>query len=294
MSRKIIAPILMAIVAMTTTGCSNIKFIEKIEQNETEIKLELGNMDESAFSDEQIKEEAEEEAEEEQEATESRSEIKTINNIKFEMKDSTSQVYLNADTYVFNTPGSTEEDGELFLMGEPVELLGISIDMKWAMVRHFDGPIIYIEMDYISYSYVRPETTVVVPDSSDDTQEEADNSASEDTSSGSTSSGSTSSGSTSSGSTSQTIPYPSNPTSTSINLGVTFADVDMVLTVIANGVTANSGPGAATSSTGYEVRSTLNGGNTVSCTGIGENGYFRVDLGGGLIGFIDGAYLVKM
>ena len=34
-------------------------------------------------------------------------------------------------------------------------------------------------------------------------------------------------------------------------------------------------------------------GDTVACTGIGENGYCRVELANGVIAFIDGTHLTK-
>ena len=81
------------------------------------------------------------------------------------------------------------------------------------------------------------------------------------------------------------IPYPSNPSSTSINLGVTFADESFTATVV-NTTTMNSGPGKVLNSTGYSVIETFEAGTTVNCTGIGNNGYIRVELANGTVGFI--------
>lgn len=89
------------------------------------------------------------------------------------------------------------------------------------------------------------------------------------------------------------IPYPDNPSSTSINLGVEFADVNEILYVTIDKTTANSGPGAAISSTGYTVKATFKAGTAVQCTGIGKNGYIRVELANSVIAFIDGRHLER-
>ena len=82
------------------------------------------------------------------------------------------------------------------------------------------------------------------------------------------------------------IDYPSNPSSTSVNFGVVFADVNKKLTVVQDNVAASSGPDKVANSTGYVSLATYNVGDVVKCTGIGKNGYCRIELESGKIGYI--------
>lgn len=82
------------------------------------------------------------------------------------------------------------------------------------------------------------------------------------------------------------IPYPSNASSTSVNIGVEFADVNISLTVRKDGTQISNGPDRISNSTGYYSLGTLNKGATIKCTGIGRNGYVRVEYNG-QTGFID-------
>jgi cytoskeletal protein RodZ len=82
------------------------------------------------------------------------------------------------------------------------------------------------------------------------------------------------------------IPYPDNPASTSINFGVVFADVNFTATTVSNNTVITSGPGKALPSNGYVELKTLYKGLTVTCTGIGQNGYIRILMDDGRVGFI--------
>lgn len=88
------------------------------------------------------------------------------------------------------------------------------------------------------------------------------------------------------------ISYPSKPSSTSINYGVTFADVNMKVRTVRT-ADLNSGPAKALNSNGYKKIKTFSAGTTLSATGIGKNGWIRIRLNNGTTGYIDGIALVK-
>lgn len=235
-------------------------------------------------------------------------------------------LYINPEKEDKNLKNQEKKD---ILMGEPLNLWGFSEDSKWAMVRLGEDTFTYLHSEYISFDYVRPVTIVVVQEESKDEskkeeskkeeskkeeskkeelkKEESKKEESKTQSSSKqesttkpeapkpTTSVSVSSTtivtSTNPGYTTDGVPFPENPAATSINLGINFADVDMVMKITYDSITANSGPGKATTSTGYTALSTFMRGDTVAITGIGENGYCRVELGNGEVAFIDGKYL---
>ena len=311
MKNKILIFYLSLIIVLSLSGCG-VKFVQKAPEE----SINYGGVSEESKSNlgEITETEDVESTEESTEESVDRSNITTINDIDFEMKENTIQVYLLDDAQTFKNPLSDAEVFEELLKGEPLELMAISSDNTWAMIKHFNGPISYVKMENISYTYVRPNPNTENSESTEDTENTESTESTKDTSESSestektestqsTTTSSTESTATTTTATTTTtesidysyttggIPYPSNPASTSINLGVTFADVDMVLTVTYNGATANSGPGKVTTSTGYEVKATFSKGSTVYCTGIGENGYCRIELANGTIAFVDGKYL---
>lgn len=73
------------------------------------------------------------------------------------------------------------------------------------------------------------------------------------------------------------ISYPTNPSSTSKTLGITFANVNIHVVSI-NSTTINSGPGTLAS--GYHSLMTIPSGTRIRATGIGQNGYIRVSVNG--------------
>lgn len=88
------------------------------------------------------------------------------------------------------------------------------------------------------------------------------------------------------------IAYPSKPSSTSINYGVTFADVNINVKTVRT-ADLNSGPAKALNSNGYKKIQTFPAGTKLKATGIGKNGWIRIKLSNGTIGYIDGIALVK-
>lgn len=86
------------------------------------------------------------------------------------------------------------------------------------------------------------------------------------------------------------IPYPGG-SDTSVNLGVTFANVNYTANVVWE-TEASSGPGKAVPSTGFVVLKYFKVGNTVKVTGVGDNGWIRIDVDG-KSGFIDNTHLKR-
>lgn len=82
------------------------------------------------------------------------------------------------------------------------------------------------------------------------------------------------------------ISYPSNVSSTSVNYGITFADVNFNARLV-RGAALSSGPGPISNSTGYGEIEYFPEGLVVACTGIGTNGYVRVELANGVVGFLN-------
>lgn len=325
---------LMGIIATACTGCSNMKFVEKVSES-TE---ELGEINDSEDLGDITEVEIEEPVSEETTTVVDNPNITVVNGITFK-KCEEKTVYLKEDASIIKSPDEKSTVVETLLKGDTLTILSKSEDGVWAIVRHYDGPICYIRLSHITYSIVKPDipeltesqssentsqseskTESVAPEPTQSTQPSTSKPESHKTESTkpestkpSTTQQASSSQKTESVAPSTTtvvvppepseseevdpgyltsgIPYPANPSGTSINLGVTFANVDMILTVTYDKTTANSGPGKATTSTGYEVRATFMKGNTVACTGIGDNGYCRVELANGIIAFIDGTHL---
>jgi hypothetical protein len=330
--------ILSILIFINLTGCGNIKFIEKVSES----TVELGEISEDSSLGEIVSAEDPESSMSTEENTESvdNSNIIVIENIEFIKEEKEIQIFLNDDAKLHSLPSVESDVIENLLKGEPLNLIALDKDNNWVMVKHFNGPISYIEYKYMSYSYVRPDNIVVTP-TPEVTPEvtPTPEPTSEPTPTPETTKKPTPTQKPEStpkptptpkpestpkptptpkpestptptptpeptptptptpkpthnaGYYTDGIPYPDNPISTSINLGITFADVDIILTVTIDKTTANSGPGKATTSTGYEVRYTFNKGDTVACTGIGENGYCRIELANGSIAFIDGKCL---
>ena len=88
------------------------------------------------------------------------------------------------------------------------------------------------------------------------------------------------------------IPYPSKPSKTSINYGVTFADVNMNVKTVRS-ADLNSGPAKTLNSNGYKKIASYKAGTILRATGIGKNGWIRIKLSNGTVGFMNGIALVK-
>ena len=86
------------------------------------------------------------------------------------------------------------------------------------------------------------------------------------------------------------VTFPENPKSTFFNLGVEFAELDILLTVTKSNTIISSGPDEVSEWTGYEAVAVLNKGNMVKCIGIGRNGWAKV-IYNGKTGYIDAQFL---
>lgn len=325
MVKKILTTFLILSMVIGISGC-DVKFIEKVDPDK-----DLGNVEEKDPNLGNVPEATAPPATPTPAPTPKKN-IQTINGIVFEMRDDILQVFLaeNSDTY--KTPEDNAKTEENLLKGEPLNLMGQSEDKKWYMVKHFEGPVCYVLVEKVSMSYVKPDTTVIVeptpaPPTPEPTPTPAPTpkptkkpkltpaptkkpkktpkpSVADDPDipvqppQGGGGSGkkpkATKKPQKNPGYKTKGIPYPKNPEATSVNLGITFADVDMILRVTYDNTKANSGPGKATTSTGYFEKQTFMRGDTVSCTGIGQNGYCRVELPNNEIGFILGIYLEEV
>lgn len=330
MVKKILFTFLILSMVIGITGC-DVKFIERVDPDK-----DLGNVEEKDPNLGEVPETTVIPATPTPAPTPKKN-IQTISGIVFEMRDDILQVFLAENSITYKTPEDNAEKEEELLKGEPLNLMGQSEDKKWYMVKHFEGPVCYVEASKVSMSYVKPDTTVILeptplPPTAEPTPatistpvptkkpkptpaptkkpkktpkpsvaDDPDPNVKPDTPSkpsGGNKPGKkpkpTKKPQKNPGYKTKGIPFPKNPEATSVNLGITFADVDMILRVTYDNTKANSGPGKATTSTGYFEKQTFMRGDTVSCTGIGQNGYCRVELPNNEIGFILGIYLEEV
>lgn len=219
-----------------------------------------------------------------------------------------SQLYANVD--LLGTAATS------ISAGSKVTRIGVSEDGNIAIVKMVSGTMYYMRNDLLSTNKPEPPTE---PPTHSPTQKPTSKPSSSGNSSGSSSGGT--SGGGSGGNTPTPTPqepqtpkptkapttpskpkpstpegggiaYPSNPRSTSINFGITFADVNFKANVLGT-ITMNTGPGKVLPSTGFKALATYHAGDVVQCTGIGQNGYVRAVLSDGRVGFIDGLYLKR-
>lgn len=308
---------------MSLTGC-NVKFIEKVEPESTESSSEnFGNIiieSSKTESSETIKNETKEDISTEKNTSSSEesssSSIESsqqpsqteqpstqkpgsfeYSGIIFISLDATPTMYCKEDCSAKVNPSVAAKDYTSLKKGDFVTVKAVSEDERWAMVSVYGGPAAFIKYEYLTDEEVRVEQSLselqpsTTESSSENTQTD---SRTEDSSSQQTNQNTTSSQEPSSSYQQPSepvdnydgIPYPSNTSSTSFNMGVEFADVNISLTVRKDGTQISNGPDRISNSTGYYSLGTLNKGATIKCTGIGRNGYVRVEYNG-QTGFID-------
>lgn len=312
MRKKILPIILTLIIAMFLTGC-NVKFIEKVEPEQAKKSTEdfgsiiIDETEPSKSTQKSTQEQLEQTTESEKEID---SEIETstepiadgtfeYGGVKFIRDDSSPTFYCKEDCVAKISPSSSSKDYTSLKKGDFVTLKAISADNKWAMVSIYGGPTSFVEYKYLTEEEIRQEQTIN-PLSTETASETLSEVQSEINTQQSSTSENQQQASTSSSQASQQspvnntpaedtysgIPYPSNASSTSYNMGVEFADVTITVTVRKDGTQISNGPDKIANSTGYYCIGTLNKGDTIKCTGIGRNGYVRVEYNG-QIGFID-------
>lgn len=308
---------------MSLTGC-NVKFIEKVEPESTESSSEnFGNIiieSSKTESSETIKNETKEDSSTEKNTLSSEesssSSIESsqrpsqteqpstqkpgsfdYSEIIFISLDATPTMYCKEDCSAKVNPSVAAKDYTSLKKGDFVTVKAVSEDERWAMVSVYGGPAAFIKYEYLTDEEVRVEQSLselqpsTTESSSENTQTD---SRTEDSSSQQTNQNTTSSQEPFSSYQQPSepvdnydgIPYPSNASSTSFNMGVEFADVNISLTVRKDETQISNGPDRVSNSTGYYSLGTLNKGTTIKCTGIGKNGYVRVEYNG-QVGFID-------
>lgn len=299
--------ITLLLFSVSLTGC-NIKFIEKVEPEPTEETIAEENFGSliieetsesttkiSETTSESISETSEEESEETVEEG-----VFNYAGIKFLTDDTEPTLYCKEDCSAKISPSTVSKDYATLKKGEFVTLKAVSEDSKWAMVSVFGGPSSFVLNEYLTTEEIRQEQVLseVAPVTSEtQTTESVSNT---ESSSQTTQQQSTEQQPISSESSEQQtyqppqepvdnysgIGFPSDASSTSFNMGVEFADVTVTLRVRKNGTQVSEGPDNVSNASGYYSLGTLNAGDSVSCTGIGRNGFVRVDYGG-TVGFIN-------
>lgn len=307
---KLLSILSLMILTSTLTGC-NVKFIEKAPEKETETSEDLGQIEDNPNDSEHLSLEEVEDPnttetseEKSEETTIESTETSTlgenqqeVNGVIFNMETKTMYIKTNTKLYANAKLTGTASTG--VTQGSKITMYGLSEDGKVAMVKSASSSTMY----FIAYEYLSED---VIEYSSEETLTESETSESEQHSS-ETPSSTTSEEQPSSQEQPSTqrpqetnrpqqpvdngggIAYPSNPSSTSINFGVTFADETFTATAVAT-TTVNDQPGKVLNSTGITAIKTLNKGDTIKCTGIGQNGYIRVIINEGQdnerIGFV--------
>ena len=306
--KKYILFLLIATTTLSLSGCG-IKFIEKVEPSTEESTSNLGGIiidkttsasTESSKSDESptdntlsqepdttIPEESSENATE----PESITGIFKHSGITFIADDSLPTMYCMEECPVKSSPSIAARDLMVLKKGDFVTVQAVSEDNRWAQVSVYGGAASFMLYEYLTFEEVSPdnplnplETTTqettpsetvppetIPPQTTVPIQTEPPQTEPPTTTSSYT-----------------RIPYPSNASSTSFNMGVEFADVILTLTILED-IQVGDGPDYVSGSSGYNVITTLRKGDTIKCTGIGRNGFVRVEVNG-QIGFFDSQY----
>lgn len=310
MRKKIILIFLGILLCLTLTGC-NVKFIEKVENNnpseteETEdfgdIIIEIPSPSPGPVVESSPNPESTDTPETSDPITPSPVETEEpssspggdeglkegefeYGNMIFIRKEVSVTYWCKDDVDAKVSPSSSAKTYTSLKKGDFVTLMAVSKDDKWAMVSIYGGPSSFIQYEYLSEDEVIVQQEIEeLPSPSPSPSEKPQVSSSPEPPSYETPSPSPSDEYTG-------IGYPSNASSTSFNMGVEFADVTITLTVRKDNTQISNGPDVVSNSTGYYSLGTLNKGDTVKCTGIGRNGYVRVSYGG-QVGFIDSRYV---
>ena len=299
MKKRLLLITSLILISALLSGC-NIKFIEKVKTETTESSENFGELNISETED--ISEKTTEESlsdnniSTQKESSETESTENTNNgtfiysNINFIADNTNKTMYCSEDCIAKRNPAVDATEYANLVKGDFVTLKAISENGEWAMVSILGGPASFIKMKYLTDEYVQGEKILTSLTSSQ--QSTTSSESSESTSTESTTKQEDSSQQTSETSEEEIednyggIPYPSNASATSFNMGIEFADVNIGLTVRNNNIQISNGPDRVSNSTGYSSIGTLNKGDYVTCTGIGRNGYVRISINGS-IGFVD-------
>lgn len=323
--RKCQTLFVIMIVTFLFTGCGNIKFIERVEPEKTEENTEehFGDIIIDEVSEEPSEKSSEEESvEQPSETTEEFQEpsiddnVEIHNGIEF-VKGTVSTMYVTEGCFAKVSPYENARNcGELY-RGDIIEVRGVSTDEKWAKIVSDNGESVYVQYKYLQVEEIEPpkstvnelnteesgensESTEKPTESAEQTEQSSENTTEQPSQSVEQPSYEEPSSSyvepepepepePDPVDTYQGIAFPSNASSVSYNSGVEFADVTITLRVRSDAVVSN-GPATPSFSSGYDGIGTLSQGSSVKCTGIGRNGFVRIDYNG-YVGFVDGRYV---
>lgn len=313
--KKIICYIFVCIAALSLTGC-NIKFIEKVEPEPT-TEPSTGSSFGTIIIDEPSKTPVASlnptEEPSQSEADESTEPISTeepttapleegafiYNDVKFIKDKESPTMWIASDCPAKTKPSMDAKDYTFLNRGDFVTLMAISDDGKWAMVSIYGGPSSFVEYSNLSEEEINsggqvgslttptPEPTIQPPENTPEPTQEPTQTPVQTPTPSSTPEPTTEPEPTEDNYTG--IAFPANASSTSYNMGVEFADLTITLT-IRKETSVSNGPEAPSSSSGYYSMGTLYAGDTIKCTGIGRNGFVRVEYDGN-IGYIDSRYV---
>jgi len=307
---------------MSLSGC-NIKFIEKVESEPSTKKnteesfgtIIIDPSSETEKSSATVKDDSEpsdeiktttQEASSEELPPEPDGTFK-YSGITFIKNEQSPTMWVLEDCPAKQKPTMDSQDYSFLYKGDFVSLTAVSTDNKWAMVSIFGGPSSFVEYKNLTFEEVVINSTVEDLPTETPTETSSETTTQEQpTTQPSTQDTHTSQESTSTEPSVEPtaepsieqqpedeytgIAFPSNASSTSFNMGVEFADVTITLTVRKDGTLVSNGPDLPSDSSGYYSIASLNAGTTIKCTGIGRNGYIRVEYNG-TIGFIDSRYV---
>lgn len=318
--RKRLLIICMLLPCMCITGCG-VKFIEvaQIEKQEVQTGDLPGDVKDAPEKTEiTVPKEEDEKTEKVPEVTETPEEtvedddVFKMHGMNFKKVSPEKSMYLKYTNHARNKPGEDGEKVSVLYKGDTVSLFGISEDGLWGIVRDAGGPQRFIEMDSLTEEYVEKEKDIgTLGGESEEQTAETENPSDTDKKpegngadvsyapigggSGTNEANPPAETSTDDDYYSDDddeywdgydygsgIAFPENADSTSIVMDVEFAEVS--LTVYArDNAPVSDGPGMVGI---YMSLGTARKGESMQCTGIGRNGYVRVEFRGN-IGFID-------
>lgn len=295
---------------------------QSTEEQFGDIKIDSESSTDLSSTESEFNSEKETSSKDSEESTQQEEGVFSYANILFIKDESNTTYWISEDCPAKVSPSLTAKDYTLLYRGDFVTLTAVSKDNEWAMVSIYGGPSSFVKYEYLSAEEITVSQTVkpLEPSESENQSDSSSETSSEVQSESNNSQSSESQTSESSEQSSQSssqessyeppvessseestyappvevdtyegIPFPSNASSTSFNMGIEFADVTITLTIRKDNAVISNGPDTPSNSSGYYSIGVLNTGSTIKCTGIGRNGYVRVDYDG-KVGFIDSKY----
>lgn len=318
--KKQVIGMLLLLTVVPLTGC-NVKFIEKVPIQKEKKEEQLGSIEgeheledapdkteHQIATDPEVEKKKPEEEQEEPTEAEVNEDKFVMHGVTFNKVTPEKSMFLKYSNNARNKPNEKGDKVSQLYKGDTVSLFGISEDGVWGVIRDAGGPQRFIEMDSLTEEYIEKDKTLsgLQEETSEQQPEVQEPSGNENNHQNQNANGnginyspiggenqgnngnenqsentgqetqpSNQGGNSSYGG----IEFPANATSTSMEQGVEFADVGMLVYAIED-IEILDGPG-----TGSWI-GTLYQGEEIKCTGIGRNGYIRVDFYG-MSGFVD-------